>query len=265
MSDSVYNDFIKHHAAYEAKNLNALLKEYKKIFANILFDNITAENAEAIVFLNIDKESLEKVLYKIHLTTGLAYGRYVAKKLREDNPIEKKTWKPLPFFSEAFQKYIINYYAGNAGTLITSLSKTIAQSVAGQIVASANENETTQQMRDRIHKTVNDPKFYKWQAMRIARTETSFAMNKAKELAADTSGVKFNKEWIGKNDGRERPSHIALNGTTIDQDEMFNVGGVMMKFPGDRENGTAEECINCRCTFGYVAKRSANGRLVFDD
>lgn len=271
MSDSVYNNFSQHHAAYEAKNLSLLLKEYKKIFASIPFGNITAENAEAVVLLNIDKDSLKKVFFKISMVTGLAYGRYVAKQIRDDNPIQKKGWEPLPFFDQAYQQRVVDYYNSKGGQLITSVTGTIADRVRAEIINGGQENESTQQMRDRIHKTVNDPKFYKWQAMRIARTETTHAMNHAKQLAGDTSGVEFEKVWIARIDGHERGSHESMNGKKVGQDEYFVFkNGVELLFPGDRDGkgsvkAIASEVINCRCTYGYEAKRDANGRLIFKD
>lgn len=260
-----YDSYLFHHKTYENKALKLLLAEFRKLFKEIKFDNLTFENAEAVIILNLDVESLKKVLYRIHYTIGKDYGLSVARKLRKNNPVEVKKWKPLPFFSEAFQNFLLTYYIQYGGELIKIITETMASEVVREINNATFENETIPQMRDRIYKTVNKPNFYKWQALRIARTETSFAMNAASEIAGETSGIKLNKIWIGKNDGRERPSHIAMNNKKVGQNEMFNVGGVFMKYPGDRINGTAKETINCRCSFGYEAERDENGRLIFTD
>lgn len=265
MEDQVYNSYIQHFNAYEAKVLKILLTEFSKQLKGINFDNITFETAKPSIVLNFNEESLLKTLYKVHYTIGKAYGTFIAKQLRKENPIQLKKWKPLPFFSEAFQNFLIQYYSKYGGALIRTLSETMTASVVSEIINGTYENETVEEMRDRIYKTVNKRDFYLWQAMRIARTETGFAMNSAKEIAGQTSGVLMQKVWIGRNDGRERRSHLHANGQKVDQNEMFSVGGIKMKHPGDRENGTAKETINCRCTFGYEAKRDENGRLIFTD
>ncbi|WP_126654115.1 phage minor head protein [Chryseobacterium aureum] len=265
MSDQVYNSYIQHFNAYEAKALKLLIAEFGRQLKAIKFDNLTFENAKYVIVLNFDEESLKNTLYKVHYTIGKAYGTFIAKQLRKDNPIQLKKWKPLPFFNEEFQRFLIQYYSKYGGALIRTLSETMTASVVSEISKGTYENETVEEMRDRIYKTVNKRDFYLWQAMRIARTETGFAMNSAKDIAGQTSGVLMQKVWIGRNDGRERASHIRANGQKVDQNEMFSVGGIKMKHPGDRENGTAEETINCRCTFGYEAKRDENGRLIFTD
>lgn len=265
MLDKEYDTYIQHFNAYETKALKLLIAEFRKQLKTINFNNLTFENAEYVIVLNFDEESLRKILYKVHYTIGKAYGTFMAKQLRKDNPVQLKKWKPLPFFNEAFQQFLIQYYSKYGGKLIKTLSQTMTESVVSEIKNGTYENETVEEMRDRIYKTVNKRDFYLWQAMRIARTETGFAMNSAKEIAGQTSGVLMQKVWIGRNDGRERASHVRANGQKVDQNEMFSVGGVKMKHPGDRENGTAAETINCRCTFGYEAKRDENGRLIFTD
>jgi len=261
----IHDAFLKQHRAFENKALRILLTEFRKIFKSIKFDNLTFETAEAVILLNIDEESLKKAIYKLHYTIGKQSGLAFARQLRAENPIQQKRWKPLPFFSDTFQKFLLAFYAKQGGDNIKIISETLATEVVREIKKATKEGETIIQMRKRIFETVNKPDFYKWQALRIARTETTFAMNAAKEIAGNTSGVLMEKIWIGRNDGRERSSHIFANGQKVDQDEKFSVGADKMKYPGDRENGSAAEIINCRCTFGYVAKRDERGRLIFID
>lgn len=265
MEDQVYNSYIQHFNAYEAKALKLIVSEFRKQLKVLKFDNLTFDNAKYVIVINFDEESLRSTLYKVHYTIGKAYGTFIAKQLRKDNPVQLKKWKPLPFFNEAFQQFLIQYYVRFGGTLIRSLSETMTASVVAEISKGTYENETIEEMRDRIYRTVNNKDFYLWQAMRIARTETGFAMNSAKDIAGEVSGVLMQKVWIGRNDGRERASHVHANGQKVDQNKMFSVGGIKMKYPGDRENGTARETVNCRCTFGYEAKRDENGGLIFTD
>lgn len=263
-----YNYFASQHAKYEKKSLSILLKELKVIFKNIPFRslNFDEQNTYNTVLLNINQEEFQKVLYKINYTTGISHGNEFSRRLRKENPIQLKRWNPLPFFSQEFQQFLLNYYREYGGRNIMLLSETIAETVVNEIKLGTIQGETVEQMRDRIYKTVNRSDFYKWQALRIARTETTFAMNAANEISGEVSGVILEKVWIGRNDGRERATHLANNGKRIGQNELFTVGNSKMKYPGDGTNGAeAKELIQCRCTFGYEPKRDENGRLIFTD
>ena len=91
-------------------------------------------------------------------------------------------------------------------------------------------------------------------AMRIARTEghrvqeeAGFdAMRAAKEAGADVV-----KQWSATLDERTRPEHQEADGQIREIDEPFDVGGEELMMPGD---GSAFNCINCRCTANMRAR-----------
>lgn len=63
------------------------------------------------------------------------------------------------------------------------------------------------------------------------------------------------KEWDTVGDDRVRPTHVAVNGTTIPDDAIFNVGASSMYFPGDTSlYAQAKEIVNCRCSSLYQFK-----------
>src|SRR5690606_18759814 len=135
------------------------------------------------------------------------------------------------------QLFLINYYKEFGGKNIKLLTDTYVDAVVAEIKKATFENETIIQMRDRIFKTVNKPNFYKWQALRIARTETTFAMNQAAQISGEVSGIEMEKVWITAIDGRERDTHREVNGKAVPLNGFFDVGGEKMAFPGDRLNG----------------------------
>lgn len=254
--------FAKLHNTYERKALRMLLKEFQALGKKIPYEVLTPENAEGLIQLTLNEAGLEKALFKIYMVIGKSYGNLEARRYRKFR--EQKKFKPLPLFNEAFQLFIINYFKEFGGENITLLSETYIQAVVNEIIKGAAENETVVQMRDRIFKTVNKPNFYKWQALRIARTETTFAMNQAAQISGEVSGVVMEKVWITAIDGRERESHRNVSGQAVPLDGFFDVGGEKMKFPGDRLNGaSAGNLVNCRCASGNRAKRDANGELIF--
>jgi HK97 family phage portal protein len=80
----------------------------------------------------------------------------------------------------------------------------------------------------------------------IARTETVGASNIGSyELYKEWGAPK--KEWLATMDKRTRDDHLAANGQIRFIDEPFEVGGVGMQYPGDK-NAPAGQICNCRCT-----------------
>ncbi len=104
----------------------------------------------------------------------------------------------------------------------------------------------------------------------IARTETVTASNQAGYFAAGTTGLLYKKEWCAAEDKRTRPDHVEVNGSVVDFEDYFTVGGTKMLLPGAKtqENGQpslAKECCNCRCVALYLPQRNEQGRLIQHD
>ncbi|MDV3768136.1 hypothetical protein CMU26_01080 [Elizabethkingia anophelis] len=253
--------FLTLHSNYEKKAFRMILKEFRKLLKGIPFDNITMENAKYVILLNINEENLRNVIQKVYLTIGLQYGRMVEKAIRK----EEKAFRPYGLFSRAFQFFVYNFFRNEGGFMIRSLTETMATQVMNEMSKGLEQGETLKQMQERVRKTVNKPGFYRWQAMRIARTETTTAMNAAKEIAVDESGLVVEKVWVHGHPKQSRVDHLAMDGRTVAGNESFILpSGVEMKYPGDKSGG-ASETINCTCTFSYKPKRDENGRLIFKD
>lgn len=258
------------HAKYEVRALRLILKEFKRLFAQIPFDNLSLDEtiSTAIVEMNLalNEKSLEEVLFKIHYTIGLEFGRLTSRKFRLENPIQIKAFRPISAFEKEFQEHLLEYFRIYGGRQIKTLTKTATKAVIIELRKGAKLGETEEQMRDRLLKRVNRKDFYEFQALRIARTETTIAMNSAHEVAMLGTGAKLDKVWISRRDGRERDSHHAAHKQQIAQDKLFLVGVSRMGYPGDRTHGApAEEVVNCRCRLEYKPKRSTAGRMEFND
>jgi len=137
----------------------------------------------------------------------------------------------------------------------------------------ARDGKTIQEISRDITRRVNSRNFFYWQALRIARTETTSASNHAVLLAAQSSGIMFDKIWISAHDNRVRThpkskfDHLAMDKVKIDEFDYFNVDGELIAFPGamftKHGNPTsAGNIINCRCTLHTIAKKDRNGRIM---
>ena len=114
-------------------------------------------------------------------------------------------------------------------------------------------------------KALASPSLYKWEAMRIARTETTFTASASAAKVSESSLVQQQKTWYsGGYDGVTRDTHIDMDNVTVDAEEDFIVGGSRMAYPGD-QRGPAEEVINCRCRIAYTSKKNPDGSLMFKE
>lgn len=89
----------------------------------------------------------------------------------------------------------------------------------------------------------------KLRAARIARTETTGAMNAGHQAsieAAAESGLIEAKSWLAILDDRVRETHAALSGTRAPVNGDFDVGGNAAPYPGFW-GLPAGQRVNCRC------------------
>lgn len=103
----------------------------------------------------------------------------------------------------------------------------------------------------------------RFRATVIAQTESlrmvNYARDEAVKQAAAAAGMdtkESTKIWNTTLDGRERPSHRAMDGQEVGIDEVFvSPSGAHLLYPGDTSQGAgAAEIINCRCSVSYHFK-----------
>lgn len=110
-------------------------------------------------------------------------------------------------------------------------------------------------LHDSTMRNKDDPYFTSLdRAVFVAANEANTALNRIEHAEAKRDGKKF-KTWHTEQDLRVRKTHVPLDGETIPIDDVFNVGGVKMRFPKDRldENNLSwlREVSNCRCAVSY--------------
>ena len=158
-----------------------------------------------------------------------------------------------PDWQPSFQRFMTE-----ATNLVVGMPDTAFAEVQRALTKLSNTSKFEQQRAVRSFLSWEEEGGYRgWmrRAERIARTELhtarSAAMDKAAGWLADT-GATVRKVWISAADERVRPDHVAANGQTVGYDEPFIVGGEQLWFPGDRENGSPGQTIQCRCVVNYI-------------
>lgn len=84
-------------------------------------------------------------------------------------------------------------------------------------------------------------------ARNAAQTEIIGASNAGSYQQVKAAQFVALKRWVARNDDRTRSSHRAVDGTQVDMNTKFIVGGYALDYPHD-PTAPPEEVYNCRCT-----------------
>jgi len=154
--------------------------------------------------------------------------------------------KAAPPTMTEFMREQLNHLEAKAGSRITGMSASMTDMIGSTILGMIREGRPVAEIARELQNQA--PELSKGRAAAIARTETHNAALAAVEATANYRRIPVrNKTWWAVMDGKTRPAHAEVHGTTIPWREAFNVGGYPMQRPGD-ENAPAELVINCRCS-----------------
>lgn len=243
---------------YERKAYRIVQKHIRMILNSVPIDNINLSNYELIITLNISNEQIYKMFKELYTTIGFDYGN------RINNELEK-TKKANVLFNEVLLRQILVFLSNDGGIKITSVRDTLISDLIKSIKQTIGENATVIDLQNAIYALIRKSQtFYKWQALRIARTETTSASNFAAFETAKASDLVMDKVWISVQDDRTRLNpfdHLDMNNQIQELEKPFFVGGENIQYPGDTK-ASAGNVINCRCSIAFVPKRDINGMLI---
>ena len=250
-------DWQKQHSIYERKAYRIVQKHISDIIKR-LPKNASLYTYEVEVDVAIMREDIVKMYRELYQTIGIDYGNKINKTL-------EKTKKANVLFNNELLKEILLFLSSDGGVRITSVRDTLVADVIKSIQKSLGENGTVIDLRNAIQSIIEkNQTFYKWQSLRIARTETTTASNFAAIKTAEQSDLVLDKIWISVQDNRTRITpydHFDMNNQKQELNKPFFVGGENIQYPGDA-NASAGNVINCRCTIAFVPRRDADGMLI---
>lgn len=125
---------------------------------------------------------------------------------------------------------------------VKNINQTIRNNLREQLKEGLSENETVEELSDRIRESFNDIQS-EGRIRRIAMTETAQTVNGARNLGMKAGGVEFH-EWLTSADSRVRDTHAAIDMQVRRLGERFSNG---LLYPADVTSGKPGEVINCRC------------------
>jgi len=239
---------------------------------NIPFEFLDAENYEATVDNSIKIGGLYNAYYEAYNQIGLIHGKRIGKGINRDI----KNFDPMVFTSE-YQRQLFNWILDNVGYRIVSVRGDFVKYIQGLLADGLVQGKTMRETAIEIEKLINRRNFYRWQALRIARTESTAAANRAAVISGSTTGIVLEKVWISGKDARVRRlpddafDHTLMDGKKVDEKGFFAVPGKfgveLLEYPGapvtkSGAKSSGANVIQCRCTAALVPKRDANGRIM---
>lgn len=254
--DKYLQKWLRLHARYERKAYH----EIKAVFAvwgrQIPWDKLTEINYKSQIESALNNDLMLSALKVIYTEIGTEHGIRVGRDINAD----LKAFEPVRFltvFQMDIQKFLLIYGMKKVVTIHKSYFDEINVMINGML----QNGDDMMTISAKMKKAVTSPLFYRWQALRIARTETTGASNYGASIASGVVNYVIEKEWISGADGRTRMDHAYADSQKVLEHDSFNVGGERMKYPGD-PNGSAGNVINCRCTIALRAKRDSDGNLI---
>ncbi|WP_367139601.1 phage minor head protein [Saccharothrix sp. HUAS TT1] len=128
-------------------------------------------------------------------------------------------------------------------------SDDVHQAVREQVDRAHREHLPLGELRELVSAALSLPAWSP-RAETIARTEALAAVNAGAHASGlariDVLGEPLRKRWLATRDTRTRPAHRDVDGTTVDADAPFTVGGEQLLYPHD-PRGSAAATVNCRC------------------
>lgn len=230
--------------AFAPKFYKLIQEQYQTVITNL------GQGIQAVELLNPLHYS--SLIQKLYLDAAIVYGAKIRADLNQ-----KKARMPIAFNEIMYQR-IVEYFGTdilNTSIGITDTTKMLIRNILTEAYKEGWDY-------DKIVGLLQATELSRVRARMIARTETVTAANTGAILVAKETGLKLKKEWLSAMDNRTRRDHLYVNGTVINMDEYFNVGGYQMYQPGDRggKDGrpevAAKEIVNCRCAILFTPIKS---------
>ena len=249
-------NWTKQQSIYERKAYRIIQDHIKRILNDLPINNVSVSTLNYLLQGNISEEKIKDMFVEIYTTIGFNYAKKV-------NLTFESYKKKNILFNDVLLEQILLFLSNEGGIKIISVRETLIESIIKAVNEQLNEQNSLIDIRDAIYNVVRKSQsFYKWQALRIARTETTCASGFAAYQSALQSELVMEKQWISAKDDRTRLDHVIENGQKVDLEKPFIMAdGSELLYPGDIK-GKASQVINCRCTIGFVPKRDEDGMLM---
>ena len=214
------------------KSIEPVIELLEDRGAQVAFDNFDAF---------IDKEALRTSYNRIYIMVGIPFAQ------RSNEELVGKMKQ-----DEDWTRRVMQYLGIAINDRLDAVTLTTKNKIAKVLSDGIRMGTSIQDMAARIAADAGGSV----RATRIARTEVISASNLGSIEGARATELQLNKTWLATRDTRTRETHDEADGQTVAMDELFNVNGSLLDFPGDwSNNADLAEIIQCRCSLIYQVRR----------
>lgn len=249
-----------------AKRLTQLENSYQPVVERAIRSQVNqfiaylSENGVEKATQNIDGvigyNSMIEPLRRVNKGGAMAEASYMYGNLKQR--VEKRqTYGFNPLWTAIIDAYLNN-------TDLLRDAKNITETTKRRILAIISQGVADGASVPELARLLRQDGLPTKRALLITRTELTGATNFGSMMAAVSTGIIYQKEWLTAGDHRvrgrgehDRFNHIMLDGQRVEMNQPF-VNEEAILFPGMKGASAGNVC-NCRCTMLYVPKRDANG------
>lgn len=224
---------------YEGKLLKARKEEVRRVLLRCR-DYGSVEQWPTVIESMLDESGYYYDWMRgLYLNAGLPRAKSIVRDLSRS-----KAEDPSGMWEQELARYAQERAGENIVSVSGSLKDELVKIVRSEMEAA--DGVGIEKLTQTIFKEYNS--IAEWMVRRIAQTETMIGLAEAGAVAASTLDVGFTKQWAISGLGNTRDSHLAMDGIEVDQEELFEVGDSLMRWPHDSAYGaSAGEIINCAC------------------
>lgn len=230
--------------------LAIVLEKAAKLSSDKYKKNKGAEAALSILSAEL-QAGIRPILKAIYAQASDVSGKRVLEGMKSAVPaLEAKAPEALTNFELDVMQWITTHSLSTSSTITETMMDAARKLLVQSAVIQGNGvQETATQLYELLGGEAS-----KSRAATIVATEVHKAFNTASKIAADATGLQYDKRWLSVKDTRTRASHMGMDGKTVGKEEQFQVGTAFLRYPGDPECFDAKEVINCRCAVRYIPK-----------
>lgn len=240
---------------YLKRSLTQLyFKQGRKVLSDLcqpvldLSEYADVETLKSRVQMLLKSDPVDKYLMEVWQKGGSQFAIDTIKRIHK---VQRKQEMDVDFWEDYFRRYVNERSLLVTGQILTT-QEVIINNLIDQVLEEGYSNgmgiaEIQRTMRSKL--TEGLTVINKYQAERIARTETGKASNSGSWEGARETGVDMKKYWINSGRKNSRDSHVRYSQMSpVEMSYQYNSG---LKYPCDPDCGIAGEIINCGCATGW--------------
>lgn len=225
----------------------------------VVFDQVNIRAVEAMqanrLLLIREFTSEQRRAANLALVSGVEAGQNPiaqARNFRDSIGLTERQWQAVDNYRSALERVGTNERA-QADALTRALRDKRSDSVIRTAIRNGKPLPA-----DRIDMMVQrySDRYIKYRSEVIGRTEALRAVNRGNEemyqQAIDSGEIpadRIERTWNTRTDGRQRDTHLLLNGVKKRWGEAWETRHGPIRYPGD-EKAPASETVQCRCAIG---------------